>query len=176
MTVRSGPELVAGLPAGRALVALAGACGQRSAGLWTTAEDPRLAGLIRTALDEVWRTVESGEPPAEDRGAVLLEELHEDCNFGEFHSERLNALVAVAAAAAAARAAGDDPAARESVEEALWAEIQIVKGLFCRQRGTYIGATEDVSVARELRWQEDDVTALAAGPTVALGRAKALLR
>ncbi|MEV4408256.1 hypothetical protein AB0J66_39335, partial [Actinoplanes sp. NPDC049598] len=75
-TVNSAVDLVSELPAGRALVAFAGACGQRAAGLWTAAEDPRLAGLLREALAATWRCAESQLREMHRSGQVELERAH----------------------------------------------------------------------------------------------------
>jgi hypothetical protein len=161
-TIRSAVDLVTDLPAGRALAAFACGCAQRAAALWTTAEDPRLAALLRDALAAAWQGAETGERPAPELVPGLLDEFDEDTDFGDFHGQRMDALVTVAHAVAAAVALGDDAEVLRKATAAAKAEINIVKGLFAERNGTWTGAVEHVSVARELSWQRDDLADLTA--------------
>ncbi|MFF5084278.1 hypothetical protein ACFY36_45145 [Actinoplanes sp. NPDC000266] len=156
---RHGVELVSELPAGRALVAFAGACGQRAAGLWTVAEDPRLAGMLREALAATWQCAETGAPPSRPRPEQpLLDETGEDSDFGDFHEQRWDAIVTVAYAVAAAAAINDEATLRARATSAARAELRMV---------------DDPGVARELRWQRDDITGLLAGAPIDVIRSRA---
>lgn len=161
-TIRSAVDLVTELPTGRALAAFACGCAQRAAALWTPAEDPRLAALLRDALTAAWQGAETGAQPAPELVPGLLDEFDEDTDFGEFHGQRMDALVTVAHAVAAAAALGDDAVVLRAATAAAKAEIAIVKGLFAERHGGYAGALEHVSVARELGWQREDLVDLTA--------------
>jgi hypothetical protein len=69
---------------------------------------------------------------------------------------------AVAHAVAAVAALGDDDAVLRKATATAKAEIAIVKGLYAEHTGTWTGATEHVSVARELGWQREDLVQLTA--------------
>ncbi len=173
-TVNSSVDLVSELPAGRALVAFAGACGQRAAGLWTTAEDPRLAGMLREALAATWRCAETGAPPPQARPEQpLLDETDEDSDFGDFHEQRWDAIVTVAYAVAGAAAIDDEATLLARATSAARAEIRMSKALCSERTGGFTGVLDDPGVARELQWQREDITDLLAGVPADVIRSRA---
>ncbi|GIF25586.1 hypothetical protein BJ973_003864 [Actinoplanes tereljensis] len=149
------------MPASRALVAFAGACGQRAAGLWTPAEDPRIAALLRDTLELIWRCAEADTPAPAQAEAPLLAEVDEDADFGEFHLAREDAIITVAWAAATAAALGDDETVRTRAASAARAEIRI------------LDAAADALITRELAWQRDDAADLAIAVPFATVRSRA---
>lgn len=174
------PPVPAGVPAG-------GAPAQLSAEQWTQVRKPGQApsatadeqvftnvllrpgyvlgdtSLLRDALEAGWRDLASSAPWREPLQAILrrlLDELHEDCDFGEYHSQRLQAIIAVAHAVGAVIYRDEPPTLLREVTSSAEAEINIVKGAFYQRTGTYKGATDHTSTVRQTGWQLRDMADL----------------
>jgi hypothetical protein len=84
---------------------------------------------------------------------AILDELHPDCDFGQFHTSRVHAFSSVVHALAAVIATGDQPLAVQESRQSAQAEVSIIKGAYYRKLGSYSGVYEHRSFARQIKWQ-----------------------
>jgi hypothetical protein len=148
-------------------------CAQRAVGVWTPADSGPVADLFRRGLELAFGPPDgSGLESLRSAQRSILDQLNEDSNFGDFHSEKLQAVVSVAHALAACAALDDADLAHES-RQAAQAEIALVKGMYFERIGSYDGVNDHVSLIRQLRWQRGDLAALAEGIELDTLRARA---
>jgi hypothetical protein len=142
-------------------------CAQRAAEVCRL-EDGRISELVQEALAAVgsWYGV-SGETSSlvhlRSLHEAILGQVHPDSDFGQFDAFLVHALSSVWHALAAVIADGDQSVVANESRQSAQAEVSIVKGAYYRKQGSYNGVYEHRSVARQIKWQSDDLESLSSG-------------
>lgn len=142
-------------------------CAERAAGVWRL-NGGRVGDLLQEALTavRVWHGVSAERPKVasfRDLHQAVLDELHPDCDFGQFHTFRVEGVALVADALEAVIGDLSEEKMAYLASQAALGEILMIKGAYYMSTGSYDGVYEHRAFLRQIQWQVDDLESLRSG-------------